>query len=509
MDFGGCGAHRGKAGEVDPPIGGGHRPAARPYWLVMIKGIRPLLRRSTYAGALFAYGGVLASLPLLSFALLPALAWRSAPEGVQIVVVLIVWAALIGLVGLARTTRRVLIVSARRLLGVSLPDPLPIPGPSSGTGPGPGSGPAVVRTSASPSGTGAAPDLPGVVPGPVVPGFSATSLADRWRTPLWLLLHVSLGWTGALVSGVLMFAGLTLPGGWLDAEMGLSLFGRSVRVSDGWESWAVGLGCLLLAAAVCAGVTKALRWSAPGLLGPSSAERLALAAERELRLAERNRLAHELHDSIGHTLTTTTIQAAVAGEVMSTDPVAARAALRSIEESARAALEDLDYVLGVLREREAETAPTRTLADLPELLDRLRHAGAVVELELSGEPTQVQGTLSRAAYRILQEGLTNAMRHGAGGPIEVRVATAPEGLELAVVNATGPGAGAGVGTGGAGAGGAGVGGGAGRRGAFPTSGHGLLGLAERVRLLHGEFDAGPDGPRHWRLAVRLPVRLSA
>lgn len=441
--------------------------------------MRPLLSRSTYAGALFAYGGVLASLPLLSFALLPALAWRSAPEGVQIVVVLLVWAVLVGLVGLARTTRRVLIVSARRLLGVSLSDP------------------AAVRTSASSSGTGSA--AAGSAPG--LPGPAVASVADRWRTPLWMLLHVALGWTGALGSGVLLFMGLTLPVGWLKAEAGLSLFGRSVRVSGGWESWAAGLGCLLLAAAVCAGVTKAMRWSAPRLLGPSSAERLALAAERELRLAERNRLAHELHDSIGHTLTTTTIQAAVAGEVMSTDPVAARATLRSIEESARAALEDLDYVLGVLREREAETAPPRTLADLPELLDRVRHAGGVVELELSGNPAQVQGTLSRAAYRILQEGLTNAMRHGAGGPIEVRVAAAPEGLELGVVNATRAGASGGTGEG--------TSRGPQRGGAFPTSGHGLPGLAERVRLLHGDFDAGPDGPRHWRLAVRLPVRLSA
>ncbi|MFD3660616.1 histidine kinase [Streptomyces sp. NPDC058659] len=425
----------------------------------MIKGLRPLLRRSTYSGALFAYGAVLASLPLLSFALLPALAWRSAPEGVQIVVVLLGWAALIGLVGLARTTRRVLVVSARRLLRVSLPEPV------------------AVRTPTSRPGDGPAAAVP--------------SRVDRWRTPLWLLLHVALGWTGALASGVLLFAGLTLPGGWLDAEVGLSLFGRTVRVEGGWQSWAVALGCLLLAASVCVVVTKVLRWSAPRLLGPSSAERLALAAERELRLAERNRLAHELHDSIGHTLTTTTIQAAVAGEMLSADPVAARAALRSIEEASRAALEDLDYVLGVLREREAETAPTRTLADLPELLDRLRHTGAVVELELSGDPAQVRGTLSRAAYRILQEGLTNAMRHGAGGPIEVRVAAAPDRLELGVVNRTGDGPRTSTG-----------------RGAFPTSGHGLPGLAERVRLLHGEIDAGPDGPRHWRLAVRLPVRLS-
>ncbi|MHC5905757.1 sensor histidine kinase, partial [Streptomyces sp. S6] len=181
-------------------------------------------------------------------------------------------------------------------------------------------------------------------------------------------------------------------------------------------------------------------------------------------------------------------QAAVAGELLSTDPAAARAALRSIEESTRAALEDLDHVLGVLREEKPGTAPARTLADLPELLDRLRHAGAVVEPELSGEPERVRGTLSRAAYRILQEGLTNALRHGAGGPIEVRVAATPDALELSVVNRTPPDAGPGD---------------------FPTSGHGLLGLAERVRLLHGRFEAGPDGPGHWRLAVRLPVRVPA
>ncbi|MBT2451414.1 two-component sensor histidine kinase [Streptomyces sp. ISL-43] len=433
----------------------------------MITGIRSLLRGSTYSGVLFAYCGALASLPLLPFALLPVLAWGSAPYGVQVVLTLLVWAALIGVIGLARTTRRVLIACARRLLSVPLPDPV------------------AARRPASSPGTGTAP----VVQAPTVPSGD-----DRWRTPLWLLLHVALGWTGALVSGVLIVAGLVLPGNWIDAEAGVSLFGWSVRVTDGWGSWAVALGCVVLAAAVCAVVTNALRWLAPRLLGPSSAERLALAAERELRLAERNRLAHELHDSIGHTLTATTIQAAVAGEVLSADPAAARAALRSIEESTRAALEDLDYVLGVLREEKAQTAPTRTLADLPELLDRLRHAGAVVEPEMSGEPARVQATLSRAAYRILQEGLTNALRHGAGGPIEVRVAAAPDGLELSVVNRTGAGTGTGTGT---------------SPGAFPTSGHGLPGLAERVRLLHGEIEAGPDGPQHWRLTVRLPIRLSA
>ncbi|WFR71031.1 histidine kinase dimerization/phosphoacceptor domain-containing protein [Prescottella defluvii] len=245
----------------------------------------------------------MASLPLLPLAMVPALAWSSVPYEVQVVLALLVWAVLIGVVGFARTTRRGLIVVARRLLRVPLPDPV------------------VARRPASSLGT---------EPAPVV-----TSGSDRWRTPLWLLLHVALGWTGALVSGLLIATSVALP---LGADAGqparLNLFGWSVQAEGGWGTWAAALVCLLLVPAVCAMVTSALRWLAPRLLGPSSAERLALAAERELVLAERNRLAHELHDSIGHTLTATTIQAAVAGEVLSADPVAARAAMRSIEESA-------------------------------------------------------------------------------------------------------------------------------------------------------------------------------
>ncbi|CAN3977614.1 sensor histidine kinase [Kitasatospora purpeofusca] len=416
----------------------------------MIKGLRPLLRGSTYSGMLFAYCGALASLPLLPFALPVMLVRPSAPYGVRAALVLLVWAALTGAVGLVPVTRRALVAFARHLLRVPLPDPT------------------TARRTAGARGT------------------------DRWRTSLWLLLHMALGWAGSLASGVLVLLGLTLPNNWLGAEADLSLSGRTVRLDGGWQSWVVALGCLLLAAVVCAVVTGALRWLAPRLLGPSPAEQLALAAEREQSLAERNRLAHELHDSIGHTLTATTIQAAVAGEVFGADPAAARAALRSIEESSRAALEDLDYVLGVLRDQRAETAPTRTLADLPELLDRLRHTGAVLEPELSGDLAQVRGTLSRAAYRILQEGLTNALRHGAGGPIEVRVAATPDSLELGVVNRTGAATGPRTGT-----------------GVFPTSGHGLPGLAERVRLLHGEFESGPHGSQHWRLAVRLPIGVSA
>ncbi|MFD8141642.1 sensor histidine kinase [Streptomyces sp. NPDC059708] len=406
----------------------------------MTWGIRPLLRGSTYTGALFAFLGAAASAPLLPLAVLPALLWESAPYGMRALLALVLWAALIAAVGQARTTRRALIAAARRLLDVPLPA------------------------------------------GPVV--------ADRRRTPLWLLLHVAVGWTTTLAANGLLLAALTLPGRWLRGEAELSLSGRTLlRSGDGWTSWAAALVCVLLAVLVCVAASGALRRLAPRLLGPSPAERLALAAARERQLAERNRLAQELHDSIGHTLTAATIQAAVAGEVLTGDPATARAALRSIEESTRAALEDLDYVLGVLREEEAGTAPTRTLADLPELLDRLRHTGTRVEADLSGDLAQVPGALSRAAYRILQEGVTNALRHGADGPVRVTVALSPGRLELTVTNPTGCGRS--------------------RQTAFPPSGHGLGGLAERVRLLHGDFHSGPDGDDGWVLRAGLPVRRPA
>ncbi|MFC8720450.1 sensor histidine kinase [Kitasatospora sp. NPDC057198] len=405
----------------------------------MTRVIRPFLRGSTYTGALFALLGAAASLLLLLPALLPALLWESAPYGVRAVLVPAVWAGLVALAGAARPTRRVLVAGARRLLDVPLPAP------------------------------------------------AGRFAADRRRTGLWLLLHTGSGWAAGLTANLLLLAAVALPGRWLGGELELSFSGRTLRSGDGWTSWAAALVCVLLAALVCVAVTGLLRRAAPRLLGPSPAERLALAAARERRLAERNLLARELHDSIGHTLTAATIQAAVAGEVLTGDPVAARAALRSIEESTRAALEDLDHVLGVLREEEAGTAPTRTLADLPDLLERLRHAGTEVEADLAGDLARVPGAVSRAAYRVLQEGATNALRHGADGPVRITASLSPAGLELAVANRTGRARN-------------------GRTADFPSSGHGLPGLAERVRLLDGEFRAGPDGAGNWVLAARLPVR---
>jgi signal transduction histidine kinase len=236
-----------------------------------------------------------------------------------------------------------------------------------------------------------------------------------------------------------------------------------------------------------------LRAVAPALLGPGPEERFAVLEEQLHLLAQRNRLAQELHDSIGHTLTASTIQAAVAGELLESDPEQARRALAGIEESSRSALDDLDHVLGVLREQQATGAPQYTLADLPALLDRVRRAGTGTTAELAATAAEVPASVSREAYRIVQEGLTNALRHAHGAPVRLRVEVVGEWLEVELSNPLEQRSGHRL---------------------WPLHrpgrrGYGMDGIGERVRVLRGEVSAGPapDGTR-WLLLARLPLRSS-
>src|SRR5690606_37383992 len=189
------------------------------------------------------------------------------------------------------------------------------------------------------------------------------------------------------------------------------------RVSGGpdgaWTLLVAVLGVVALVAA-SAGGARLLGRLAVALLGPSLAERLAAAEVEADRAAVRNRLARDLHDSIGHALTSFTFQAAVANQVFESDPDAARRAMSSIEGGSRAALDDLDRALGVLRE-EPEPATTRpTLADLAELVGRVVQGGNEVDVAIDGDLDAVTPAVSREAYRIVQEGLTNALRHAPG-----------------------------------------------------------------------------------------------
>jgi signal transduction histidine kinase len=169
--------------------------------------------------------------------------------------------------------------------------------------------------------------------------------------------------------------------------------------------------------------------------------------------------------------------------VLDTDPAFVARALDAIAEAGRAALEDLDHVLGLLRDGggadEGDRAPQRDLGDLDALLASARSAGLTVDLERHGTPAVVPRAVSREAYRIVQEGLTNALRHAGPVLVTVRVAAGSEAVELEVTNplpADAP---------------------------VPRNGRGLAGMRERVSVLRGELSAGPSGEL-WRVIVRLP-----
>lgn len=258
--------------------------------------------------------------------------------------------------------------------------------------------------------------------------------------------------------------------------------GDEVRVPTGWASaWlpvVFVLATVLLVYAVWA-VGGLLRRAAAGLLGMSAADRIARLERRTEQLAERNRLARELHDSVGHALSVVTVQAGAARRTLRTDPDFTERALGAIEESARTALDDLDHVLGLLREEAAGRTPRPTLTELPALLETTRLAGTEVTAEIDGDLAAVPAVVSREVYRILQECLTNAVRHAGRVPVAVVVEVAGHELVAKVANP--------------------LGGGSGRSG----GGRGLRGMTERVAVLGGELSAGRVDER-WEVVVRVP-----
>ncbi|EOD68555.1 sensor histidine kinase [Amycolatopsis vancoresmycina] len=258
--------------------------------------------------------------------------------------------------------------------------------------------------------------------------------------------------------------------------------GDQVTVPTGWASvwlpvaFLCGLVLLVYAVRVVGGL---LRRAATVLLGTTAADRIARLERRTEQLAERNRLARELHDSVGHALSVVTIQAGAARRTLHTDPAFTERALTAIEESARTALDDLDHVLGLLREEPAGRAPQPALTALPALLETTRLAGTEVTADIGGDLAAVPPVVSREVYRILQECLTNAVRHAGGVPVTVVVGVGAHELTARVGNPLGNGPDR---TGG---------------------GRGLRGMTERVAVLGGELSAGPVGER-WEVVVRVP-----
>src|SRR5262249_27820277 len=203
---------------------------------------------------------------------------------------------------------------------------------------------------------------------------------------------------------------------------------------------------------------------------------------------EQARVGRELHDVIAHTLSVIVIQAGAAADVFDASPAAARQALGSIGAAGRQALAELRRVLAAVRPRpgqEEDGAPPPGLAGLGELLDRVRAAGLDVTARVDGAPAGLPAGVDLAAYRIVQEALTNTLKHARAQAAEVHVCYSPAGL---VVEVTDDGRAAVP---------------AGPRG--PAGGRGLIGMRERAALHGGTCQAGPRPGGGFAVRVRFPV----
>ncbi|MFC9297461.1 sensor histidine kinase [Streptomyces sp. NPDC057011] len=336
------------------------------------------------------------------------------------------------------------------------------------------------------------------VPGDRLAEGPARSWAARGRTSAWWTLHLGVG---ALVSGLTLAVPpmavvlITLPfvSGLRRTRLGLGWFNTE---ADPYVAPLLGAGLLAGLALCAAGAGALLARLAPVLLGPTAADRLAAAEERAADLAVRNRLARELHDAVGHALSAVTLQAVAARRVLDSDPAFVREALAAIEDTTRRTVGELDAVLGLLRDGDParpDAAPAPTLAaDLEGLLARTRAGGTPVTAHQDPGPARdweaLPAIASREAYRIVQEGLSNALRHGAG-PVDVRIrvqdreGTGHRELEITMTNP--PAAPQ-------------------HREPRTTGGRGLRGAAERAALLGGSIEAGPH-EGHWRLRAVLPL----
>jgi signal transduction histidine kinase len=265
----------------------------------------------------------------------------------------------------------------------------------------------------------------------------------------------------------------------LALDLHLLLWGYSVPLNS------VIAGIALSGAALALGFYQSTRLA----YFEQTRERAArLERERELldeqaAAQERLRIARELHDVVAHDVSLMVIQAQ-ALEATAEDPGVARRGARTIAELGRDAMSEMHRTLELMRTDRAdeERKPQPALDDLGPLLERAHAAGVDVELSVTGSPRPLPAGVELSAYRIVQEALTNVIKHAGTNRASVELRYGGDGLELEIVD---------------------HGGGDATRG-LPPSGHGLLGMRERVALFGGSLEAGPAGARGYRVLATLP-----
>jgi signal transduction histidine kinase len=262
-------------------------------------------------------------------------------------------------------------------------------------------------------------------------------------------------WTAGLSAAAILYGGTVLAGhGWLSPEaLGMVA----------WTGMAVAIGDALRSrrAYVAAIEERAVR-----------AEQTREEEARRRVVEERLRIARELHDVVAHHIALINVQAGVAAHVLRTQPDQAEDALAHVRKAARTVLDETSTLLGVLRRPDEpdETEPTRGLARLGGLLDALGGAGMRVEHHQDGQARELPSAVDLAAYRIVQESLTNAQKHGTDGSARLSLAYTPDGLDITVSNAAAP-------------------------DSDNSGGHGLIGMRERAAAVGGTLEAGFHGRR--------------
>jgi signal transduction histidine kinase len=203
---------------------------------------------------------------------------------------------------------------------------------------------------------------------------------------------------------------------------------------------------------------------------------------RQLVTEERARIARELHDVVAHSVSVMVVQAQ-AGPRLVAEPEQAVGAFTSIESSGKEALVELRRLLGILRtDKDLSIGPQPGLGSLDGLVEQVREAGVAVNLRVEGEAVPLPPGLDLSAYRIVQEALTNTIKHAGSARADVTVRYGPSAIELEIADDGG-----------------------GRSQLVNGSGHGLIGMRERVTLYGGELDAGPRPGAGYAVRARLPI----
>jgi signal transduction histidine kinase len=299
-------------------------------------------------------------------------------------------------------------------------------------------------------------------------------------------------------------AGWLLVGSLLTMAAGDIAFGLVRHGADGPGGFRATAGLLLesgllLGGAWLAGYLVRLQRAYSAGLREQAAQQVAQRAREQLaeaqraHSAERLRIARDLHDVVAHSMSVIAVQAGVAGYVASARPAEAVRALSSIEETSRAALREMRVLLGVLRDERISVSsgagliPAPGMADLETLADRTAEAGVQVDLDINGVRPPLPAGLDLAAYRLIQEAITNVIKHAATDRCRVSIGYLDEWMTLEITDS---GIGAAPGPG-------------------PGTGHGITGMRERAGMYGGEFSAAPRPGGGFRVSARFPLTGTA